>query len=317
MERRLTISRWGAGEKESAASEERLLRCVPTEPPSHLLTHFSCRSLPYFQSKTWSRTSNDQPIVGTSSRVTLDTPKRFINTFSITPTSSNPAANPDSAKNPVILLHGYGAGIGFFFRNFGALGNFVSRSGVPVHALDWLGMGRSARVPFTVRARKADAHARVAEAESFFIDSLEEWRVRMGVERMTLVGHSLGAYLSAAYALRYPDRVTKLVLLSPAGILGGPDNTTEPSREVMDSQEDVSRGASSTGVHLASEQTVREVKDEQKAEKQKEFTTRKVFTYLWEEGVSPFSLVRGLTVFAPMLVGRVSISLLSGWTSLG
>jgi cardiolipin-specific phospholipase len=42
---------------------------------------------------------------------------------------------------------------------------------------------------------------------------------------MTLIGHSLGGYLSTAYALRYPSRVDRLVLLSPAGI---PENPYAP-----------------------------------------------------------------------------------------
>jgi pimeloyl-ACP methyl ester carboxylesterase len=32
-----------------------------------------------------------------------------------------------------------------------------------------------------------------------------------------LIGHSLGGYLSTQYALRYPDRIQKLILMSPAG----------------------------------------------------------------------------------------------------
>ncbi len=202
------------------------------------------RALPFFQSSTWPRQS-DQPIEAASSRVTLSTPKRYINTFSIKHTSPAHSLTTSNAS-PVVVLHGYGAGLGFFFRNFGALGSWVSRTGVPVYALDWLGMGRSARVPFVVKAKRHEYEKRVHEAESFFVDSLEEWRAKMGLEKMTLVGHSLGAYLSVVYALRYPTRVSKLVLLSPAGMLGDPDSTTSPARELTDDQQELESPSNSS-----------------------------------------------------------------------
>ena len=36
--------------------------------------------------------------------------------------------------------------------------------------------------------------------------------------RISLVGASLGAWQSCLYALRYPDRVAKMVVLSLAGV---------------------------------------------------------------------------------------------------
>ena len=53
------------------------------------------------------------------------------------------------------------------------------------------------------------------------------------------------------------------------------------------------------------DEQVKKARAEQKEKREKESVMRKVFTYLWEEGVSPFQLVRNLTVFGPMLVGKV------------
>ena len=47
------------------------------------------------------------------------------------------------------------------------------------------------------------------------MDSLEQWRESMGIDKMILLGHSLGGYLAAVYALKYPERVQKLILVSP------------------------------------------------------------------------------------------------------
>jgi esterase/lipase len=55
-------------------------------------------------------------------------------------------------------------------------------------------------------------------AEQFFVESLEEWRKVHQLDKITLAGHSLGGYLSLAYAEKYPQHIDRLILLSPAGI---------------------------------------------------------------------------------------------------
>lgn len=273
--------RWSAGEKNSAASEERLLR-----------------RLPFFRSDNVTSTPNneDTPVIARSSRVDLKTAKHYLNTLSITSTSPSPAAPP-----PAVLLHGYGAGLGFFYLNFPTLAKWAGKHGSAVYALDWLGMGRSARVPFTIKAKRDDIPGRVAEAESFFVDSLEEWREKMGLETMTLVGHSLGAYFSVVYALRYPTRVNKLILLSPAGVPHDPNNTTVPSRELTDSQDTAEGGEAES----ATKGKVDDLRNEQQVQKREESRARKLLTYLWEEGWSPFQVVRSTLFWGPMLVGKV------------
>ena len=278
---------WLAGEKQSAISEQRLLR----------------RTLPFLGATT------DAPVIATSSRIQLDTPKRYLNTLSITPTTPPSPASP----SPAVLLHGYGAGLAFFFQNFPPLAKWVEKRGSSVYALDWLGMGRSARVPFQINAKREDVKSRVSEAESFFIDSLEEWRIKMGLSKMTLIGHSLGAYFSVAYALRYPDRVTKLILLSPAGVPRDP-NYDDPSRELTDAspnqsgfkRPEISRELSS--LERATTVRINSMHEEQKKTKARESNMLRLFIYLWEEGWTPFQVVRSTFFWSPMLIGKVRIA---------
>ncbi|KAG5646445.1 hypothetical protein DXG03_003495 [Asterophora parasitica] len=239
---------------------------------------------------------SDSPVIAHSARVDLGSAKRYLNTLSITSTSPSPDAPP-----PAVVLHGYGAGLGFFYQNFPVLAQWAGRRGSSVYALDWLGMGRSARIPFTVKAKRDDIAGRVKEAESFFIDSLEEWRQKMGLDKMTLVGHSLGAYFSVVYALKYPTRVNKLVLLSPAGVPRDP-NYTVPSREFTDSRDTDNSGSA----EAATQARVDEIRAEQKVEKRQESRARRLMTYLWEEGWSPFQVVRSTLFWGPMLIGKYS-----------
>jgi len=119
----------------------------------------------------------------------------------------------EHVEHNLVMLHGYGAGLGFFYRNFES----ISRAeGWKVYALDLLGMGRSSRPNFKIHAK--DNESKIAEAESWFVDALEEWRIQRGLERFTLLGHSLGGYLAVAYALKYPGHLNKLILASPVGI---------------------------------------------------------------------------------------------------
>ncbi len=50
------------------------------------------------------------------------------------------------------------------------------------------------------------------------VESLAEYIAALKLEKVYLVGHSLGGWIAASYALKYPDRVLGLILLSPEGV---------------------------------------------------------------------------------------------------
>lgn len=117
----------------------------------------------------------------------------------------------------LVALAGYSAGAGYFFRALDGLSR-----GFRTHAVDWLGTGLSGRPRFAAKTRE--------EAEAFFLDALEAWRSENGIDRFVLLGHSLGGYLATKYALKHPDRVEHLVLVSPAGVSPAPPGWHEAVR---------------------------------------------------------------------------------------
>ena len=104
--------------------------------------------------------------------------------------------------------------------------------------------------------------------------------------------------------------MSRLILLSPAGVPHGPESIVS-AREVTDEQSTLTGGAEhnvGANVESANARNVERMREEQKEEKKKETTTQKLFTYLWEEGWSPFQIVRTMTVFGPLLIGKVRYS---------
>lgn len=155
------------------------------------------------------------------------------------------ARNPHSAKkSTLVLTHGLGLGLGFYYANIDALSAEFDR----VVALDWSGMGGSsrgswtisptplrfvmisllamlpksftARLPLATNVESYNNNNHEEQVVDFFIDDIENWRVKeLGAEsKIVLVGHSFGGFLSTRFALKYPEAVQGLVLASPAGL---------------------------------------------------------------------------------------------------
>lgn len=108
-----------------------------------------------------------------------------------------------SKEPPLVLVHGFISGVCWWAQNFNDLSEERT-----VYAFDLPGFGRSSRPEYSTDFEKA---------ESKFVHYIEEWRKAMGLDKMILLGHSLGGYIVMAYALKYPERIKHLILSDPWG----------------------------------------------------------------------------------------------------
>ncbi|KAL5339308.1 Alpha/Beta hydrolase protein [Aspergillus crustosus] len=302
----------------AAAAEHKVLSYLPYlqhQPPTHLQTGKTSNGA---SGESGSLQSADQSQQGEVAAQSFDDPygpRRWLSSM-VQLSGKNRALNEfsverigEEADQHLVMLHGYGAGLGFFYKNFEPLSRL---KGWQLHALDLLGMGRSTRPPFRIKAKEREEAIR--EAEDWFVDALEEWRVKRKIERFTLLGHSLGGYIAVNYALKYPGRLNKLILASPVGIPEDPYAVTSELPEKQDQAEQAAVAASSAAVPpgdvpkgdnnilLKGPQT-----DTSSSTDRPRRTIPKWFAYLWEANISPFSLIRWAGPLGPRLV--------SGWTS--
>lgn len=244
-----------------------------------------------------------------STLVQLSGKNRALNEFSVERVGEQVDEN-------LVMLHGYGAGLAFFYKNFEGLSRV---KGWKLYALDMLGMGRSSRPPFKIHAKDRDG--KITEAESWFIDALEEWRVLRKIDKFTLLGHSMGGYMAVAYALKYPGHLNKLILASPVGIpvdpyavqaeMPEPEDSTMANEFLQDQEDDI---VNKNGILKTNGDNNNFLNARTKADAKKPSPDApprrplpKWLTYLWDANISPFSIVRWSGPLGPRFV--------SGWTS--
>lgn len=187
---------------------------------------------------------------------------QFINEFVIHPSSFAGKSSEEQATlyndaNHLIMVHGYGGGLGFWLKNFNhisSLDNWV------VHAIDLMGYGCSLRPKFK------PSEDNIYGVEKWFHEPFQEWLRRRGLserpENNLVLGHLMGAYLMATYAIdKNPDFCRKLLMVSPGAIIKHRQQVPIPA----------------------------------------------YFTKLWEQNMSPFSLVRN--------AGPIGSKLVSMWSS--
>ncbi|KAK3112953.1 hypothetical protein LTR53_010238, partial [Teratosphaeriaceae sp. CCFEE 6253] len=291
------LSQWWAG-LSPAVTEHRVLSFMPhlRQPPTQTQTGDKSASDKSSMKVDESSDKAARPVksdidtdpygprVWHSDLVQLPGKNRYLNEFSV-------ERIDEETQNNFVMLHGYGAGLGFFYKQFEALSR---RPHWKLYALDMPGMGRSSRPPFVIKSKTREE--KVREAEGWFVDALEEWRIKRGIDKMTLMGHSLGGYMAVCYALKYPGHLNKLILASPVGIPEDPYAVAE----AMPNEAEANKLAG----EFAQAET-EAVAPANKPPPRRPYS--KWLTTLWDANISPFSVVR--------LAGPLGPRLVSGWTS--
>ena len=106
----------------------------------------------------------------------------------------------DAAKPTVILLHGLGANAESWALNIPALA-----ANYRVIAPDQIGFGKSDKPLLKYRV-------------GTYADFLDKFMSELKIERAALVGNSMGGWVAALAAIKYPNRVEKIVLADAAGL---------------------------------------------------------------------------------------------------
>jgi pimeloyl-ACP methyl ester carboxylesterase len=102
---------------------------------------------------------------------------------------------------PIVLVHGLASNMGFWRYVIPDL----QQKGFRVIAIDLPGYGKSAKAygtPYTL---------------TFFSQTVVELLKHLKIEKAVWVGHSMGGQISIVASLKFPERLDKLILVSPAG----------------------------------------------------------------------------------------------------
>lgn len=118
------------------------------------------------------------------------------------PTRTLRAGNADA--EPVVFLHGTSGHLEAFARNI------VAHADYDLHAIDMLGHGYTGKPsqPYDI---------------DDYVRHLLDYFDAVGITRAHIVGESLGGWVGARAATRYPERVASLQLLCAGGTVANPE----------------------------------------------------------------------------------------------
>jgi len=101
---------------------------------------------------------------------------------------------------PVILLHGWLGSWGLWQDTMSYLGRYYR-----TYALDFWGFGESGK-------------KRETYAVQDFVSLVDQFMEQLGIVKAPLVGHSMGGTVSLSVAIKYPQRVSKVVVVGSPSV---------------------------------------------------------------------------------------------------
>lgn len=104
----------------------------------------------------------------------------------------------EGSGEPLLLIHGLGGSSGWWVRNAGVLGRHFT-----IYTVDLPGFGamRRSAEPFSIRGAAAWLRN--------FLHALQ-------LERVSLIGHSMGGLIAVLFAAECPAQLQQLILVAPA-----------------------------------------------------------------------------------------------------
>jgi len=104
-----------------------------------------------------------------------------------------------NSTNVLIFIHGLGSYLKAWERNIPKLKDHFR-----CIAIDLPGYGKSSKQIHSCEV-------------NFYVEIIHELIEKLKLKNVSLVGHSMGGQITIAYAINYPNQISKLVLVAPAG----------------------------------------------------------------------------------------------------
>jgi pimeloyl-ACP methyl ester carboxylesterase len=143
----------------------------------------------------------------------------------------------DAKSPPLVLLHGSCSNSAFWFGEISALSGIFH-----VLAVDILGEAGNS------------AENRLDLDSEDYADWLAEVFDACAIEKPVVIGNSLGSWMALRFATKYPERVSRLILIAPAGLSGINVEFLERAKRMSQQKEPITMDPSvAQGVELPKE----------------------------------------------------------------